>query len=190
MRPGDHAIHTYRSEEEQTRVVLDAANWLPDGARLVYSGDREGLRRFAERAASASFDLGKAIQDGRIQVIDAAAVYQEDGDFEVGRMLRRIREFSEQSAENGYRMIVGVGDASWLAARPWEFAAFLRYEAAVHFLRLPTRMTYLCQYDARAFGGAQIESAMATHEKVLCHGELRRRFFMMSRLNDHSPLVF
>lgn len=169
--PGVHVCHIYNDDNERLDAIKQ---FLLTG---VQGGERSSCfsEHCDERAIADEFDrhglsFSEISTAGAVTLGGVRDVYFEAGNFDPERMLAKLRQLYRQGLETGHRAARIIGD---MLPEVLEIAGrqrLLEYESRVTLLQRDHPITAVCQYDARAFNGADILEILKVHPLMVVQG--------------------
>jgi hypothetical protein len=189
LHRGDHILHTFYSQADQERTAIEVFRWTPEDARMYFfTSGPEAIMR-APQEGDLKDRMQAAQVEGRLRVHLAGESYCPNGHFHYLPMLGEVVRAVEQAKNDGYRSMVAVGDAGWLATRREEINEFIKYEAGLNILDFPMDVTFVCQYDGRLFHRHDLDRLRPLHDKVLMDRTLERNHWIISHHREfrHPP---
>jgi hypothetical protein len=169
--PGSHICQIYSDDEERLDALLGflesglkngekAACFTSklDDAALAVHLEKRGLN-FAELTASKA--LTKA---------GTSEVYFQDGCFKPEHMLGLLRQFYQDSIDQGFTAARVIGEMIAAVHHMKGGNRLMEYESRVSLLMRECPLTAVCQYDANAFDGATIMQVLRVHPLMVIRG--------------------
>jgi hypothetical protein len=100
----------------------------------------------------------------------AQKTYCPDGTFIPDRMLATLRDFYDQSVDQGYPHCRVSGEMGWALKKLPGSDRLMEYESLVNRVVTTHPVTAVCQYDANRFDGATILKCLEVHPYMIVHG--------------------
>ncbi|MBT2468992.1 MEDS domain-containing protein [Streptomyces sp. ISL-66] len=156
---GDHVCLAFADDSEQRRVVTAyMSDGLKRGERVMYFTDRHKPAVVLDWLRSAHVDPDAALSSGQLQVVTACDGYLVSGRFDATAMVATLRQEMASAAACGYKGFRVSGEMSWALREIPGADEVAAYESMVNSLFEGQPASAVCQYDARLFPPAQLQT--------------------------------
>jgi hypothetical protein len=161
---GDHVATSFHDDDGfAARTLSFVQSGLAADARVMVFPAADRSAAVDAYLTEADPTLVGPRSDGRLQILDSGQVQLAGGSFDAERLRRAYGGATRQAVGDGYSGLWASVDMSWAAPGVVDTDALLRFEAAANALFGSGRLTAICQYDERVFGGEDIRRALRSH---------------------------
>jgi hypothetical protein len=168
-----HICQIYGDDEERLDAML---NFLRSG---VEAGERTACftekledSRLAEYLAENALSYDELIASGALSKAGTSDIYFEDNRFDPDRMLGLLKQFYDESVQQGYPAARVIGEMVPEVMHISGGSRLFEYESRVSLLLKEHPITAVCQYDARVFDGATIMQVLKVHPLMIIRGNV------------------
>jgi anti-anti-sigma regulatory factor len=164
MSHGDHLCLTFADDGEQRRVVtayLSAG--LVRGERVMYFADQCAPQQVLGWLSAAGVDPAPALASGQLQMTTADDSYLATGSFDADAMVDALRREVQDSLAAGYAGFRVSGEMGWALRGLPGVDRLAEYETKVNAVFAGQPASAVCQYDARRFDAAGLETFDQCH---------------------------
>ncbi|MET9700768.1 MEDS domain-containing protein [Streptomyces sp. NPDC006529] len=173
MGHGDHLCLAFADDAEQRRVVTAyLSDGLVSGERVMYFADQCAPQEVLGWLSAAGVDPGPALATGQLQVTTADESYLAAGSFDADAMVGALRQEMWDSLAAGYAGFRISGEMGWALREVPGADRLAEYETKVNAVFAGQRASAVCQYDARRFDAAGLETFDRCHPGVVQLEEL------------------
>lgn len=164
LEQGDHLCLVFADDAEQRRVTTSyLLGGLERGERVLYFADRNAPAEVLKWLSATGLDPGPVLRSGQLTVTTAGDSYLADGIFDPEVMVATVRKHAADSLAAGFTGFRVSGEMAW-ALRGVPGAERLgEYETKVNEVFAGYPASAICQYDARRFDPAAVESFHQYH---------------------------
>lgn len=171
FEPGAHICHIYSDDAEQQDALLKfVLTGVQGGERSSCFSEYCDEQAIADALGRNGISYAEVARAGAVTLGGVRDVYFEAGDFDPERMLGKLRGLYRQSKEEGYPAARVIGDMLPEVLDIAGRARLLEYESRVTLLQRECPVTAVCQYDGRAFSGADILEILKVHPLTVVQG--------------------
>jgi hypothetical protein len=171
FEPGVHVCHIYSEDRERLNALLGfLLTGIQDGERTSCCSEHCEERFIVEELARHGLSYTDISAAGAVTLSGVKDVYFEAGGFDPEQMLDKLRQLYLQGIEGGYRAARIIGDMLPEVLDIAGLEPLLEYESRVTLLQRDYPITAVCQYDARAFNGADILEILKVHPLMVVQG--------------------
>jgi anti-anti-sigma regulatory factor len=164
MGHGDHSCLAFADDAEQRRVVTAYVSaGLAHGERVMYFADQCAPQQVLGWLDAAGVDAGPALASGQLQVTTAADSYLAAGSFDADAMVDSLRREVRDSLAAGYTGFRVSGEMGWALRGTPGAERLAEYETKVNAVFAGQPASAVCQYDARHFDAAGLETFDRCH---------------------------
>ncbi|NEV60567.1 MEDS domain-containing protein [Thiorhodococcus minor] len=178
FEPGVHVCHIYGDDQEQQNALLKfLLTGVRGGERSSCFSEHCDEQAIAQELSRNGISYAEVSRAGAVILGGVREVYFESGDFDPDRMLGRLRGLYRESLEQGYPAARVIGDMLPEVLDIAGRTRLLEYESRVTLLQRECPITAVCQYDGRAFSGADILEILKVHPLTVVQGAVIRNPF-------------
>jgi hypothetical protein len=171
FEPGAHVCHIYSDDRERLTALLGfLVAGVQDGERSSCFSEHCQERFVVEELARHGLSYADISAAGAVTLGGVKDVYFEAGGFDPDQMLVKLRQLYRQGVRGGYRAARIIGDMLPGVLDIAGLDRLLEYESRVTLLQRDYPITAVCQYDARAFNGADILEILKVHPLMVVQG--------------------
>lgn len=173
LRPGDHACHSFASDEDRWQALRAfALNGFACGEKVICFVDGRTAQSDAVDQICGTSALARSAENrGQLVVYSSARWYAPDSRFEAERTISQTLDAIDEACRDGYTGLRGTGDMAWVLRPGMDPSVLIDYERAAHReLFGDRRYTGLCQYDRRRFSEPLTAAMKRIHPVTLIEG--------------------
>lgn len=162
LRPGDHACLDFDSDDERWQVLrVFAHDGFARGEKVVFAVTRAiSPDEVADRIVGGSAGAAHVRRSGQFMV----SSYARDTRLDAARTIYQTQDMIEAACREGYQGLRATGDMAWVLRPGIDLTDLIGFEQATHrTLFHDQRLTAICQYDRRRFGGQLMTTMHAIH---------------------------
>jgi hypothetical protein len=175
---GAHICYVYNDEEERQQVIADfIRDGLAENELVGYFVNDISPQEMREHLASLGVVLPPGSPPAQLAMSEAIHTYCSGGCFEPDAMLKKVDDFYQRSAREGYRGARITGEMAWALQGIPGSERLVEYEDRLNLLVQKSPVTLICQYDANRFDGATIYEIMSVHPMMIVRGQVVRNPF-------------
>lgn len=170
---GTHMCLIYNDEAERRKIIskfLDGG--LRTGEKVAYFVEKISPTDVYSWLEELDVALPEKDLGASFTAADAQKTYCPDGTFVPDRMLATLREFYDQSVEQGCPHCRVSGEMGWALKNFPGSERLMEYESLVNVVVNTHPVTAVCQYDANRFDGATILKCLEVHPYMIVHGQV------------------
>jgi hypothetical protein len=170
---GTHMCLIYNDEAERRKIIskfLDGG--LRTGEKVAYFVEKISPTDVYSWLEELDITLPEKDLYASFTAADAQKTYCPDGTFVPDRMLATLREFYDQSVEQGCPHCRVSGEMGWALKNLPGSERLMEYESLVNVVVTTHPVTAVCQYDANRFDGATILKCLEVHPYMIVHGQV------------------
>jgi hypothetical protein len=170
---GTHMCLIYNDEAERRKIIskfLDGG--LKTGEKVAYFVEKISPTDVYSWLEELDITLPEKDLGASFTAADAQKTYCPDGSFVPDRMLATLREFYDQSVEQGCPHCRVSGEMGWALNNLPGSDRLMEYESLVNVVVTTHPVTAVCQYDANRFDGATILKCLEVHPYMIVHGQV------------------
>lgn len=171
-------IYTDDSEREEA-LVRFVESGLEAGERTSCFFDKNPAPVLSKRLETHGMSLEERCSCGALTLAPTRDVYFKDDCFDPERMLSVLTVYHDESMRRGHPACRVIGEMSTKVQTVEGGDRLLEYESKISLLLRQHPITCVCQYDARAFGGAMIMDVLKVHPLMIIRGAVVRNPFFI-----------
>ncbi len=170
---GTHMCLIYNNEAERRKIITKfLEGGLKTGEKVAYFIDTISPMDAQAWLDEMNIALPQKNLDTAFTTAEAQKTYCPDNTFIPDRMLATLREFYDQSVEQGYPHCRVSGEMGWALRNLPGSGRLMEYESLVNVVVTTHPVTAVCQYDANRFDGATILKCLEVHPYMIVHGQV------------------
>ncbi len=170
---GTHMCLIYKDEAERRKIISKfLEGGLKTGGRVAYFVDELPPMDVYAWLEKMDVILPEKEIDAAFTAAEAHKTYCPDGTFIPDRMLATLRDFYDQSVDQGYPHCRVSGEMGWALKNMPGSDRLMEYESLVNRVVVTHPVTAVCQYDANRFDGATILKCLEVHPYMIVHGQV------------------
>jgi hypothetical protein len=170
---GTHMCLIYNDDAERGKIIsqfLDGG--LKTGEKVAYFVDDISPADVYSWLEDLDIRLPEKNLGAVFTAAEARKIYCPDGTFVPDRMLATLREFYDQSVEQGCPHCRVSGEMGWALKNLPGSDRLMEYESLINVVVTTHPVTAVCQYDANRFDGATILKCLEVHPYMIVHGQV------------------
>jgi hypothetical protein len=170
---GTHMCLIYNDEAERRKIITKfLEGGLKTGEKVAYFVDEISPGDVYAWLEEMDVNIPEKDLDAAFTAAEAQKTYCPDGTFIPDRMLTTLREFYDQSMDQGYPYCRVSGEMGWALKNLPGSDRLMEYESLVNLVVTTHPVTAVCQYDANRFDGATILKCLEVHPYMIVHGQV------------------
>ncbi len=178
---GTHMCLIYNDEAERRKIITKfLEGGLKTGEKVAYFVDTISPMDVYAWLEEMDIAIPKKNLDAVLTAAEAQKTYCPDGTFIPDRMLATLREFYDQSVEQGYPHCRVSGEMGWALRNLPGSERLMEYESHINVLVTTHPLTAVCQYDANRFDGATILKCLEVHPYMIVRGQVVHNPYYMT----------
>ncbi|MGQ9594580.1 MAG: MEDS domain-containing protein [Anaerolineae bacterium] len=182
LRPGDHVVFLYETEEEHRDLLTSfLREGLARGEKVIYLTDAHTEETLLDYLREGGVNPDPYLTRGQLVFLTARDVYLEGGSFDPERMIARLDALTQEALAEGYTALRETGEMTWALQGLPGSERLREYEARLEaFFRKGTCIG-LCQYDRRRFDAETLLEVVRLHPLVAFREDVRVSTSLLGR---------
>jgi len=170
---GTHMCLIYNDEAERLKIISKyLEKGLKTGGRVAYFVDEITPMEIYSWLDKLDVAPPEKNLYAAFTAAEAQKTYCPDGTFIPDRMLATLRDFYDQSVNQGYPHCRVCGEMGWALKNLPGSDRLMEYESLVNVVVTTHPVTAVCQYDANRFDGVTILKCLEVHPYMIVHGQV------------------
>jgi hypothetical protein len=168
---GVHICQIFSDDTERQESLLKfLLSGIQTGEKTSCFSEKVTETILAEFFAGHDISYEDAKKSGMLSLAGSHEVYFQDDRFDPERMLGILRQYYEDSVEQGYTAARVIGEMTPEVQHVPGGSRLLEYESKISQLLRDHPVTAVCQYDSRSFNGAMIMDILKVHPFMIVRG--------------------
>ncbi|MEE4365110.1 MAG: MEDS domain-containing protein [Desulfotignum sp.] len=178
---GTHMCLIYNDEAERRQIITKfLEGGLKTGEKVAYFVNEISPGDVRAWLEEMDITIPQKNLDAAFTAAEAQKTYCPDGTFIPERMLATLRDFYDQSVEQGYPHCRVSGEMGWALKNLPGSDRLMEYESRINVLVTTHPVTAVCQYDAGRFDGATILKCLEVHPYMIVRGQVVHNPYYMT----------
>lgn len=179
--PGVHICQIVTDDDERQNALLKfLLAGLQAGERAGCFSEQVTEDKLSDLLCRHGMSYPENRDSGAVRLAGTREAYFPDGCFDPDRLLNLLRQYYDESIEQGFAGARVIGEMAPEVRQIEGGKRLIEYEAKVSLLLRDRPITTVCQYDARIFDGATIMDVLKVHPLMVVRGEVVRNPFFLA----------
>lgn len=185
---GDHICFIFNSRPQLLYIRTHFLNGgLFNKQKCVYVVDKSLPSEVVDELKISNNEVDRFSNSGQLTITTKDKTYLENGKFDPLAMIKLIKKSEQESMDEGYEGLRGMGEMSWALSYNSKLDKLIDYESEINFFIQDSYATFICAYDENKFPKEVLLKAIAAHPYLILYDKLYKNdFYQPNNLNERD----